>query len=33
VKVVTVVDDVLAGFTMVLGSVGIMLLSTAIVTK
>ena len=29
VKVVTIVDDVLAGFTMVLGSVGNTLLSTA----
>jgi len=33
VKVVTIVDDVLAGFTMVLGSVGITLLSTAAVTS
>jgi len=33
VKVVTIVDDVLAGFTMVLGSVGITLLSMAAVTS
>jgi len=33
VKVVTIVDDVLAGFTMVLGSVGIALLATAVVTS
>jgi len=33
VKVVTIVDDVLARFTMVLGSVGITLLSTAAVTS
>jgi len=33
VKVVTIVDNVLAGFTMVLGSVGITLLSTAAVTS
>jgi len=33
VKVVTIVDDVLAGFTMVLGSVGITLLSTAAITS
>jgi len=33
VKVITIVDDVLAGFTMVLGLVGITLLSTAAVTS
>ena len=33
VKAVTIVDDVLAGFTMVLGSVGITLLSTTAVTS
>jgi len=33
VKVVTIVDDVLAGFTMVLGSVGITLLSVAAITS
>jgi len=33
VKVVTIVDDVLGGFTIVLGSVGITLLSTAAVTS
>jgi len=33
VKVVTIVDNVLVGFTMVLGSVGITLLSTAAITS
>jgi len=33
VKVVTIVDDVLAGFTMVLGSLGITLLSTEAITS